>query len=317
MKNIKNISEFEKLFKIKIPKKDEQEYYFKNLIKSEEYKYLPKLIDDFCFFEQWIEENNFKSLSSYKLDICLESFKNYVKNTQAHKDLMEIDFSKSNLTTKNELKRKLEEHPEKIFLSIDIKSANFSAYKYLDKKGEFFNSWEELCSHLDIHPILTASKSFRQMCFGHLSPKRIQNIQHKYIMKLDEFFKSLNYKNDIAFISHDEIVLSLDKEFLSSFQEFVLKNLKEENWYKDFPIKQSVYSLTKIGKDKYVKNIISENPINYGINEIKEDFKPYKTLLGIPGNQFYMNFKKYILEEEIDERDLYFWSDNKLAKWII
>ena len=42
-----------------------------------------------------------------------------------------------------------------------------------------------------------------------------------------------------------------------------------------------------------------------------------KTLYGVPGNQFFLHFKKRILNEEYDERDLLFLNDHKLAKWVV
>ncbi len=53
-------------------------------------------------------------------------------------------------------------------------------------------------------------------------------------------------------------------------------------------------------------------------NIVDEKFKiKYRTLFGVPGNQFYFYYKKYILNEPVEIRDLYFWNDNKLAIWVM
>jgi len=43
----------------------------------------------------------------------------------------------------------------------------------------------------------------------------------------------------------------------------------------------------------------------------------YKEMVGCNGNFFFMNLKKYILDEKLDIRDLYFRIDDRTAIWVI
>lgn len=36
-----------------------------------------------------------------------------------------------------------------------------------------------------------------------------------------------------------------------------------------------------------------------------------------PGNLFHMMLKKHVIKQPLDERDLYFWNENRLAKWVV
>ena len=40
-------------------------------------------------------------------------------------------------------------------------------------------------------------------------------------------------------------------------------------------------------------------------------------MVGCNGNFFFMNLKKYILDEKVDIRDLYFRVDGRTAIWVI
>ena len=42
-----------------------------------------------------------------------------------------------------------------------------------------------------------------------------------------------------------------------------------------------------------------------------------QSLFGVPGNQFFMYYKQHILKRELEERDLLFWCDDRLAKWVV
>jgi len=61
----------------------------------------------------------------------------------------------------------------------------------------------------------------------------------------------------------------------------------------------------------YKVNFDKDPKIAVGITEICQ------RLYGVPGNQFYIFFKQHILHEDVQEEDLYFYTENRLAKWVL
>lgn len=204
---MKDISEFEKLFKVNIPVQQHYEYYIETLRKSEFYAGIGAVAKEFEQYEFDAEAEGYSSARSYKLDYALPKLKEYIKNTKAYARLNSEIFQDSKLRTKDELRK----NDNTYLISIDFKSANYSALKTFDDSGELFGSWEELCSALDIHPTLSKSKSFRQFVFGNTSPKKIQNFQHFCINKVvDKLIESKSLiEEDFVFISHDEFIVRL------------------------------------------------------------------------------------------------------------
>ena len=73
-------------------------------------------------------------------------------------------------------------------------------------------------------------------------------------------------------------------------------------------MKKTVYAVKSIGKGMLKKVVLYQDGLE------KED--RYTTLYGVPGNKFYKYFKKEILEQDLEERDLLFVHEGELAKWI-
>lgn len=108
-------------------------------------------------------------------------------------------------TSFQRLDRRKEFHG-KMLLSIDMQKANFSILKMvaIQRGGEVYDSWEGLCEHLDIHPVLAGSKVFRQHCFGEYEPSKINDMQRHIIGLLVE---KLGLKDQLVYCSHDEVVI--------------------------------------------------------------------------------------------------------------
>lgn len=312
MNKIKDIDEFCRLYKINIPIKEEFDYYIRVLLRSSEYNStdLEKKINDFVQLENLAELNNFPSVSKLKMH-CLDTVAEYIKATSAYAALLEKELPKKALNTKDWTSG-VADH--ELLMSIDFKSANYSVLKTFDSVGELKGSWRELCESLLIPEALIESKSFRQIVFGNTAPKRYQCFQHNHIMTIvDELKNSYSVlEENLLFISHDEIVVKISSD-LNVVDEVLRIKSEIEKIILDnninMPIHHRVFNLEKIGKNKYVKN-------HFDILDGALSFK-YQSLLGIPGNKFFMYFKKHILKEPIEKRDLYFMNDGELASWVI
>ncbi len=108
-------------------------------------------------------------------------------------------------TSFQKLDRRKEFHG-KMLLSIDMRKANFSILKMvaIQRGGEMYDSWEDLCEALHIHPALAGSKVFRQHCFGEYEPAKIADMQRYIIGSLVE---KLGLKDQLVYCSHDEVVI--------------------------------------------------------------------------------------------------------------
>ena len=313
MNKIKDIEEFCKLYKINIPLKEEFDYYISTLLKSPEYNYsdLEKKINDFVQLEKYAEANNFVSVSKLKM-YCLDTLADYIKATSAYVALQEKELPKKQLNTKDWTSTV---ESDDLLMSIDFISANYSVLKTFDSAGELKESWRELCESLLIPEALIESKSFRQIVYGNTSPKRLQTFQHGHIMTITEELKKSGHilENNLIFVSHDEFIVKIDP----SCEYVVSKILSLKQEVEDIisvhvinmPIHHRVFKLEKIGKNKYIKN-------NFDILDDSLCLK-HKSLMGIPSNLFFKYFKQYIINEEIEDRDLYFKIENRLARWVI
>ena len=313
---IKNIDEFCKLYKVSIPVNEHFDYYVSILKRSNEFGYWPnpklqKQIDDFIDLERFVEENNFESVTRYKLR-SLDKIKDYLLSTNAYKDFIATELPKEKIESRDWINK---EDLFSVLISIDFSSANYSVLKTFDKDGELEKDWKSLCEKFDLHKALVNSKSFRQIVFGNTNPKRFQTIQHNKIMQVLSTLKE-KYKiqdDDIVFIAHDEIILKVKTANTARYlMDAIDKHVAP---MVNMPVKYTCFILEKIQKNIFVKSICSIAPSHserdsYFFNE------EYKTLHGVPGHKYFLFFKKYILKEETEERDLMYMNDGQLCQWV-
>lgn len=328
MKEIKDIREFEKLFGVNIPVYEHFEYYINTLYKSREFYNLKYLVSEYAGLETRVEALGYKSMTSYKIDFAMKSLLDRIQKSQAYKRFEDFDYSMINLTSKDELKNNLGVS----LISFDLKQANYNIIKafqrdfdepgiYADSHDSYLSqSWEHLFGDLEISHTLSLSKSFRQLVFGNINPKRIQKTQHVVMMKFVDMLIEKGYEqDDIVFLSHDEVVVkNLEgKKFYNfssdgfEFDISFMTGIKNSKMI----VRSQIFKLDKIKDSKgFVKTIYEMNNFGFAGTFLMED---HKKLWGVPGDKFFMNFKKHILQEEIDERDLFFLNDGMKAKWVI
>ena len=313
MNKIKEIDEFAKMFKLNIPVAEHFEYYINTLAQSFEFMDIVSLVNNYSKFEEGLKENEFNNVGHYKMGFAYDVIKKHLLGSEAYQKCQEFDYSQVKFYDKDHLKM----YEGNYMLSLDFSSANFQSMKIFDSKNELKSNWLELCEYCKIHPMVAASKSFRQVVFGNLNPKRFQKIQHFHILKLVEELETLFPSEIIISISHDEVVFNLgvEEKIAHEMIEHVLKAVEiiketrikdDETWMNVVP---TIFKMEKISKGVYVKTIY----------QVVDDsiYKVYKTLFGCPGSKYYMNFKKHILNQEIEERDCFFTIEDNLAKWVV
>jgi hypothetical protein len=186
----------------------------------------------------------------------------------------------------------------KKYLSIDMKKANWSILKSYDPTfvNELPDSYEELLDKFGMPEVFKRSKSLRQYIFGNINPKRQGKAQRIVMQEIIDMFSGL-YGLIIENIKNDEVIYSYtDIDFL----------------------KEQV--LSKIDMNKFkIKLFTNKKVEDFRIDFIMDESEQvlYKEMVGCNGNRFFLLLKKYIFEESLDIRDLYFRMDGNMAIWKI
>jgi len=287
-----NINEFKKLFKVTIPVNEHHKYYIDTLMKSEFYAGLGKKVEEFEALEEYAKELGFESVKKYKMAI-LDTLALYLKGTDAYMALINYDYENKKLRTKNTL----QENDNTYLISIDFRAANYHALKTFDGNGALYDSWEELCNEMDVHPTLAGSKSFRQVVFGNTSPKRLQRVQHEGIITIiDKLIEDHGFEeDDFVFISHDEFIVRLRPDHQLAVNRVFLLNSAVGNIIQSEGIDMPTHF--KVLKNEILKkDIWIQTHYQLKMGGISEK---YDVLFNVPGNKFFKYFKKYILKEPL------------------
>lgn len=256
-----------------------------------------------------------RELEKYKCEQDYLEEYNRVKDA-AIKDIKDSDgYKRFNAEDMNEYTVKYKDLPSKdiykssnvgkLFISIDMRKANFSALKFYDK-SIFSNAdtWEEFVGRYTENKHIVNSKYIRQVILGNCNPKR-QVTYEKYLMGLvlEVLIDELGYSaSDIAFFSNDEIVIDMKKyEDCIRKRELIKWQIKG---YFNISFRIEPFYLRKItGTNGYYKEIVK--------NIIEREYE-FKCL-----NNYTLPFVlKKFNEEEITENDKVFYHEGLLSKFI-
>lgn len=192
-----------------------------------------------------------------------------------------------------------------LFISIDMRKANFSALKFYDK-SIFSNAdtWEEFVGRYTENKHIVNSKYIRQVILGNCNPKR-QVTYEKYLMGfvLEVLIDELGYSaSDIAFFSNDEIVINMGKYEDCINKQKILEMVVNVRF--NIPFRIELFYLHKItGTNGYYKEIVK--------NIIEREYE-FKCL-----NNYVLPFVlRKFNGEEIAENDKVFYHEGLLSKFI-
>jgi heat shock protein HspQ len=153
----------------------------------------------------------------------------------------------------------------------------------------------ELLERFNVHPVFFNSKQFRQYIFGNINPKRQIKAQRVIIENLIQSIST--YSNlQILCTKSDEVIYQFDD--FKDIQE-IIKNLDNTLF------KYKIFTVERI-EDFRVNTFYNNSGILL-----------HKELSGCNGHKYFIYLKKYILNEPLDIRDLYFRIDGDLAIWNI
>ena len=282
---MKDIKGFCKLMDLSIPEYVHFDYYINQISKVEKWKNIYEMIR---LYE--LAEDEHSDLYQFRMDKSNEII-NFIKLTRSFQELNDDNLISDYPTTKNFVYVE-----NKKYLSVDIRKANWTILKKYDPDflNELGDSYEELLNKFNLPEIFHHSKNLRQFIFGNLNPKRQITAQRVIIEDLLNQYKHLNL--EVACVKSDEVIWIIDS---NSQLDEILDSLDLDLF------KAKIFTVQRV-EDFRINSYYDRN-WNY----------LYKEMIGCNGNFFFMNLKKYILDEKVDIRDLYFRVDDRTAIWVI
>lgn len=187
----------------------------------------------------------------------------------------------------------------KLFVSIDMRKANFSALKNYDS-GIFdrANTWEEFIGKYTDNKHIINSKYIRQVILGNCNPRR-QVTYEKYLMGgiLDYIHEFFIHISNCVFFSNDEIVFDITDTYNENTINFLKLCLQEKSVV---PVKCEVFTLHKIN----------------GIQGYYKELEDGKTEFKCLDNYTLPFVLRKFQDQEITENDKVFYHEGLLSKFI-
>lgn len=324
--------EIEKLYNIKIPVKSISKlskYFVDRQITSDNKKVLEN-------FQNLIKDkynNNIKKFLSVKHQM-FDKLVEVLKNSEVHKRLDSININSTSIKPKNNVIDFLTKTPNKddyIFIGFDIKQGNFNAYKYFlnsilqpDEKSKIIQNckisekiyttetFEEFALSIlenideETKQIILKSKSFRQIVFGNLSPKKNTLILSKITNMIKQEVKTLDISLNILIESQDEIVYAVKKEDYKKIQMLLLEFQRRLN------------GIIRVDKFEFqLIDGIQSNKLNQAKKYYISKVGNKTNLKSVPKDIYIPMFVKYIKKEEFKEEDLYYENNGKIYKLML
>lgn len=279
---MKDINRFKKLFGIKTPCEEHFDYYISVL--SRTYKYSDIYENIKLYEEAESQFDNFNDWSHKKSNEIID----YLKSTATNKKLSEGSINKVSYN-----KKPYKGEFGKKYLSIDLVQANWQVFKMFDDSNELPGTYDELLDKFGCPEVLKRSKNYRQFIFGNLNPKRYQTIQVSIMQSIALLMETEGIKYTVVDLKHDELIIT-------DYDESVYDYINSRKY--------------KFRMEEFIPTMVDNVRIRE-FYELGTDKLLYKKLFTSNGNRLYMDIKKYILEEPLELRDLYFRDNGELALW--
>lgn len=297
-----------------IPIRLYDEPYFMDRIKLYD-----KFYDTMKKWKLFVEElQNYKCEQDYfeEYNKIKDSAISCIKETEAYQKFNAEDMNKYMVIHKNLPNSDIYKLSSKgrIFISIDMKKANFSSLQFYDR-GMFYNAntWEDFMCRFTFNEHIINSKYIRQVILGNCNPKRHityeKRIMDQTLSMLEKKFgKDLSEK--IVFFSNDEIIYDI-----TDWNRDLAGELSNTfRWYlheiSSVPFSVELFTLHKIdGTDGYYKEIYE-----YSSGIGFEDKRRYE-LKGLDSYAIPFVIRKF-LNEEATENDKVFLHNGLLSKFI-
>ena len=251
--------------------------------------------DTFCS-----ELQNFASEQDYfeYYNKVKDSIIDFIKAKDEYNTFVNEDYKTTSIVPKKNLY--VEDNDRHVFISIDMKKANFSAmHHYSPKIFDDAATWEQFMTMFTNSTHIINSKYIRQVVLGACNPKKQIKYEHHLMNMLCKHIMDSLPGLSIYSLGEDEILIEV-------YNEFPVNEFKKVVNSCPFGIGQLVrvemFKLRKInGTDGYMK-IYNNNP----------DEVEFKCL----NAEIFHQVVKYYLGVPITDNDLVFYHDGKLARFL-
>ena len=271
-----------------------------------------ELLDDmYGTIDKWnlfLQENKYNNEQDYfeEYNRVKDEAINSIKSSEAYQRFNEEDINQYNIKNTGLSNHDIF-HPDndgKIFISVDMKKANFSSLQhYDDTMFACAPTWEDFIGLFTSNKHIIQSKYIRQVILGNCNPRRHITYE-KYLMDgvLDLLADSFISKNRVVFFSNDEIVFDVTDDVFARDRAELLQWVLDKK--AEIPLKVELFVLHKIGGiDGYYKEIYKEN----GEKEIE---------LKCVDNYMMPFVIRKLKGEEITDSDKVFYHEGLLAQFI-
>lgn len=183
------------------------------------------------------------------------------------------------------------------FISVDFVKANFSILRgFSEKLVDGKETYEDFISVFTEHEHFRKSRQIRQYIFGNLSPKRQTSISRYFIGNVAKEFLKVFLDESIVAFSHDEVVITAKSS----------KTTKEavERVY------SSNITSMKVRVEKFKLHRIGDHPF------YMKQFDDGKFQLKCVPEYFLPQVYKYVTKQVINDLDLSFFFEGKIAKFM-
>jgi hypothetical protein len=207
----------------------------------------------------------------------------------------------------------LPENDGKVFVSLDLRCANFNAMKYHNPELVLnCQTWEELIGKFTQYPIFVNNKFYRQRVFWLLEPqKQAKIVEYLMTRVINALLERNSIPGKTIYFNSDEIVFEIPdttslQHTVKTLYNIITEEAKELSDFKDI-VKMEVYQIGKLSEKEpyYYKQVLVDLLT-------KDTWKQNVRVVfkSIPPEHFAVCYKHYY-NLPLDERDLRVTYDHK------
>ncbi|MEY2701601.1 MAG: hypothetical protein RLY43_234, partial [Bacteroidota bacterium] len=183
-----------------------------------------------------------------------EDMINYISSKPEYVDFQKMEIPKfTNMVTKGDIYK--EQNNGKLFVSIDLKQANFQSLKFANEKlVDGCCSYDGFAHKFSDSCFFRNCKKIRQIIFGNLNPSKQATIQKYLISVIINYLISKGISvEDIKSASNDEVVIEVsDKEKARQVHTIINdRNVSDGAVVKDLSVKIQTFEIIKMGTPKF------------------------------------------------------------------
>lgn len=252
-------------------------------------------------FEPYIESRSLREIKN-EIGVLLKRIVSHIRSNEEYIDFLKVirerpmDHDGSELLTRNKMYNRT--RANKFFLSIDIRSANYSVLREFCPGVSKMN-WRKFMSDFTDSEFIIHSKQFREIVFGELGNKAVLKlalsfIKHVRTMQLEKYPEIQK-----VFCSEDEIVYEVDHDFDVELFKKSVNDLDPQIAPTKVATASDIYRVE-------MYKLVQIGQLDYYVREFTDGRKDFKN---VP-KKFIMQCIKYYEKSEISDLDRKFTDES-------